>query len=255
MTAGFFHADPHPGNMKWWNDTIYLLDLGMVGELETGVRELILLLLLAFAQKDGAFLAEVVLMLGGDGGAPAASGRVDLPAFQADLQQLIEKYRSLSLQEMQLGPILQEVTAISVRHQVRLPASLTLAGKAFAQMQLAAVELDPTLDVFGVAESFMLRSTLRQMLGSFDAKRLFYEVQKTRLRLTRVIEGVETLVGARPGQGLRVDFGGAERVETAINRAGQRLSLALGLAGALIGAAMLANGMSRTRREGRSATR
>src|SRR5918998_2099935 len=63
MIEGFFHADPHPGNMKWWNDKIYLLDLGMVGEVEPEVRELILLLLLAFAQQDGAFLSELVLML------------------------------------------------------------------------------------------------------------------------------------------------------------------------------------------------
>ena len=49
LEAGFFHADPHPGNLMWWNDRIYLLDLGMVGEVGPGLREsLLLLLLLAF---------------------------------------------------------------------------------------------------------------------------------------------------------------------------------------------------------------
>jgi predicted unusual protein kinase regulating ubiquinone biosynthesis (AarF/ABC1/UbiB family) len=247
MAVGFFHADPHPGNLKWSQERIFFLDLGMVGELEADVRELMLLMLLAFAQKDGAFLAEVVLMLGQQGAADRPAKQIDLAAFQADLQQLVEKYRALSLQQLQLGPLLQEVTTIAVRHQVDVPASLTLAGKAFAQLQLACAELDPTLDIFGVAESYMLRSAVRQSVGSLDARRLFFEANKLRLRLTRLVEGVETLVGTRPGQGLRVDFRGADRVEQAINRAGQRLSLALGLSGALIGAAMLVDSLNRAR--------
>src|SRR5207249_3162823 len=51
LIEGFFHADPHPGNMKWSDGKIYLLDLGMVGEVEPSVRELVMLLLLAFAQE------------------------------------------------------------------------------------------------------------------------------------------------------------------------------------------------------------
>ena len=50
---------------------------------------------------------------------------------------MMAKYRNVSLKEIQLGPILQEITEISIRHDIRLPASLALTGKALAQMQLA----------------------------------------------------------------------------------------------------------------------
>src|SRR5581483_3152058 len=160
LIEGFFHADPHPGNMKWWNDKIYLLDLGMVGEIDDKTRESILLLLLAFSQKDAPFLADVVLTLAG-GSTSFDEGA--MVSFRADLDRLILKYRDLSLQEIQLGPMLQEVTQISVNNNVRVPASLMLAGKAFAQMQMVASELDPTLDPFSVAESFLLRSTVGQL--------------------------------------------------------------------------------------------
>jgi len=237
MAAGFFHADPHPGNLKWWNDKIYFLDLGMVGEVDVQVRELVLLLLLAFAQQDAAFLSEVVLMLSaGDGSADA----IDHEAFQADLQGLILRYRSLSLRDIQLGPMLQEVTEISVRHNVRVPASLTLMGKAFAQMQLVAAELDPSLDPFSVAESFVLRNTMRQLAGALDPKKAFYEVQKARLRLVRVLEAIEGAVGARPGSSFQVQFRGTEPLEASITQASRRLSLAFGMSAALIGAAMAA---------------
>jgi predicted unusual protein kinase regulating ubiquinone biosynthesis (AarF/ABC1/UbiB family)/nucleotide-binding universal stress UspA family protein len=233
LVEGFFHADPHPGNMKWWNDRIYFLDLGMVGEVDARVRELVVLLLLAFSQKDAAFMSEVILLLAGDG---SVGGPPDMEAFQQDLARLIERYRNRSLREIQLGPILQEVTAISVRHNVRVPAALTLIGKAFAQMQLAAAELDPTLDLFAVAESFVLRSTLKQFAGRLDPKQLFFEAQKARLRVTRMVEAVEGLLGARPGgdASIQVNFAGVDRLERSVDRAGQRLSIAIGLAGALV---------------------
>ncbi|HEX6710699.1 MAG TPA: AarF/UbiB family protein [Rubrobacter sp.] len=121
MVEGFFHADPHPGNMKWWNEKIYLLDLGMAGEVDAELREFMLLILLAFSQRDAAFLSEVVLML-----ADGRTDAVDTEAFTEDMEGLIARYRDLSLRELRLGPILQEVTEISVRRNVRVPASLTL---------------------------------------------------------------------------------------------------------------------------------
>ncbi|HKC75667.1 MAG TPA: AarF/UbiB family protein [Chloroflexota bacterium] len=230
MSEGFFHADPHPGNMKWWNDKIYFLDLGMVGEVDAVERELILLLLLAFAQKDAPFLAQVVLTLAERAG---RSDVVDMTAFQEDLEGLIARYRDLSLRELRLGPLLQEVTSIAARHNVRVPATLTLTGKAFAQMQDVAAQLDPTLDPFSVAEAFVLRSTLRQLAQGMDPQKIFYEAQKARVRLVRVLEGIEGLVGARPGVTPQVDVRGTERLEEAIARAGRQLSLGLGLSGTL----------------------
>jgi ubiquinone biosynthesis protein len=238
MVEGFFHADPHPGNMKWWNEKIYFLDLGMAGEVDAELRELVLLILLAFSQRDPAFLSEVVLMLAdGEGRGDA----VDVAAFREDMEGLIGRYRDLSLRELRLGPILQEVTEIAVRRNVRVPASLALMGKAFGQMQMAAAELDPDLDLFSVAESFVLRNTLRQLAGSLDPKKVFYETQKARVRLVRLLEAVEGAVGARPGARLQVDFRGTEPLEETIDRASRRLSLALGVGGALVGAAMTAD--------------
>jgi predicted unusual protein kinase regulating ubiquinone biosynthesis (AarF/ABC1/UbiB family)/nucleotide-binding universal stress UspA family protein len=238
MVEGFFHADPHPGNMKWWNDKIYFLDLGMAGEVDAELRELILLILLAFSERDAAFLSEVVLLLAdGDGRDDA----VDFAAFREDIEHLIAQYRDLSLRELRLGPILQEVTEISVRRNVRVPASLTLTGKAFGQMQMAAAELDPDLDLFSVAESFVLKNTLRQLAGGLDPKKIFYETQKARVRLGRLLEAVEGAVGARPGARLQVDFRGTEPLEDTINRASRRLSFALGLGGTLVATAISAN--------------
>src|SRR4029450_10662576 len=82
---------------------------------------------------------------------------LDTDAFREDLSQMMATYRTASLAEIQLGPVLQEMTEISLRRGVPLPASLTLTGKALAQMQLATAALDPELDPFSVVGGFLFR--------------------------------------------------------------------------------------------------
>jgi ubiquinone biosynthesis protein len=234
LTDGFFHADPHPGNMMWWQDKIYFLDLGMVGEIEPETRQLMLLLLMAFWREDVPFLSDVVLMLAGEEDRP----ELDVEGFQAEVGELLSRYRGVALKEMQLGPILQEITEMSIHHGVRLPASLALTGKALAQMQLAVGELDPKLDPLSVVGDFMMRGFVTKLRQRLDPQVLFYEGQKLRTRMVRLAEAVERLAGARPGPKLQVHFRGMENLETQVRRAGRRVALGLTAGGAIVGASV-----------------
>jgi ubiquinone biosynthesis protein len=236
LVDGFFHADPHPGNLMWQpsSERIFFLDLGMIGEVGPEMREHMMLLLMAFWQQDVGFLTDVTLMLAG------AIDRSDLDtqAFSDEIGELMAKYHGASLKDIQLGPVLQEMTQTSLRHNVPLPASLTLTAKALAQMQLAAAQLDPTLDPFDVAGKFLMRTLITGMGAKFDPKSLFYQSQRLKVRFMRVVEAVERLIGARPGQKLEVNFRAA-KLEDTIRRAGRRLALGL-----TAGAAVLASGLT-----------
>jgi ubiquinone biosynthesis protein len=236
LTDGFFHADPHPGNLMWWRDSVYFLDFGMVGEVGADMREHLMLLLMAFWQEDVGFLTDVTLQMAG----AVDRSDLDVDRFQAEIGELMAKYRGLSLREIQLGPILQEMTEISIRHDVPLPASLALTGKAMAQMQLATAQLDPELDPFEVAGSYLMRGVLGGMREKIDPKTLYYQSQKLKIRFRSVVEAIERLIGARPGAKLEVNFRAAPLEET-IRRAGRRLSLGITAGAALLGAAMTAS--------------
>src|SRR5256886_3985766 len=153
LVDGFFHADPHPGNLLWWNDRIYFLDFGMVGEVDPRVRELVLLLLLAFWREDASFLAEIVVSLSD---APPPPD-LDIAALERDLDQLIGRFRHASLRELEIGPLLQGIVTTCSRHGLRMPAALALTGKALAQVQLAGAELDPELDPLAPLAPLMVR--------------------------------------------------------------------------------------------------
>jgi predicted unusual protein kinase regulating ubiquinone biosynthesis (AarF/ABC1/UbiB family) len=207
----------------------------MVGQIGPEIRESLMLLLMAFWQEDVQFLTDVTLMLAGGGD----RADLDIEAFQGELGAVMAKYRNVSLREIQLGPILQEITEISIRHDVPLPAQLALTGKAMAQMQLATAALDPELDPFEVAGSYLMRGVTRRMLERVDPKKLFYEAQKVKVRLSRLAEAFERLAGARPGPKLQVSFT-AERLEDTIRRVGRRLAAGLVAGAGLLGAAITA---------------
>jgi predicted unusual protein kinase regulating ubiquinone biosynthesis (AarF/ABC1/UbiB family)/nucleotide-binding universal stress UspA family protein len=226
---GFFHADPHPGNLMWWNDKVYMLDLGMVGEVDEELRGSLLLMLLAFWQEDSSFLADVLLSICAE-----RKSSFDQRAYRAELADLVARYRHLSLQELRLGPLLQQLTEISVRNGVQLPASLALIGKAFGQMQLAAAELDPTLDPFSVAGTFYMRQLVGRLRSLPPPRQLFYETQKLRVRAERLIENLEKLA-AESGQD-SMD----QTLHDAVTHAGRRVAVGLTAATAMIASAVTA---------------
>jgi ubiquinone biosynthesis protein len=237
LKDGFFHADPHPGNLRWCDGTIYFLDFGMVGELEPELRELMIVLLLAFWRDDPGFLTEAMLMLSGEDWPDA-----DLPALEQDLAAYIQRFRGGKLSEIRLGPMLEGVIEIASRHGVRLPGTLALSGKAFGQMQLAVAELDPDLDPFSVVSNFLLRTLGERARAQIEPERLYYEGQKLKLRLARIIEAIERATGARPGAKLQVEFRGAPELESAVLRSGKLVALGVTSAAAFVAAAMAATG-------------
>jgi len=236
MGEGFFHADPHPGNLKWWNQTIYLLDLGMVGEVDAGLRRLMLLMLFAFKRRDAPFLSDLILLAASAGAAIVEN----LDGFRQDLAGMIEKYRDVRLQDIELGTVMQEMTLIAGRHNVRLPASLALVGKAFAQMQMVTAALAPDLDPFETAQSFIRRTTVERLWHELDPERLIYSLQKTQLRVETLVERLQVIAGARPGERLQVDVPGTEHVSAAISTGAYQLSLSLAIVGSLLAAGMTA---------------
>ena len=225
--VGFFHADPHPGNLIWRDDRLYFLDFGMVGEIDDDTRELLMLLIFALWRNDPGLLADVALALSGSG------SRVG-PGFEKELSDLLTRYHGAPLADISLGVVLQEMTQTALRHGVRLPASLLLASKALAQMQLAAAGLDPTLDPVAVAGSFISRLMLQRLRRGMDPSKLVSEFIRFRMRATRMAGALERFIEGPDGKGPEISLRHAEELEKTIRQAGRRIALGLGLAGALV---------------------
>ena len=223
LEEGFFHADPHPGNMLWADGKIWLLDLGMVGRIDADTRRQLFLVLLAFAQGDVDLLADVSLDLSGS----ADVSDVDVQDYREDIAAVVTEIRGRPLQEINLVDLLNQLTAISVRHGVPLPPAFVMVGKALAQVDGTVSELAPELDPIAEARSFFLRSISRRLAGRLDPQQIIYEVERLRYRASQISDGLATVVGSRPGRQLEVKFTSA-RLEQQVVRASRAVALGLG---------------------------
>jgi ubiquinone biosynthesis protein len=86
----------------------------------------------------------------------------------------------------------------------------------------------------------MFKGMRERLGGALDLQRAVYEIQKLRLRATRLIEGLERLTGARAGPGLQIELRGSKTLEDAIRRAGRRIALAFASGAALLAAVLAA---------------
>ena len=202
LEEGFFHADPHPGNMLWADGRIWLLDLGMVGRLDAETRRRLFLVMLAFAQGDVDLLTDVSLDLGE---VDDATG-IDVAGYRDEITAVISGLRGRSLQEINLVELLNQLTAISVRNGVPLPPAFVMVGKALAQVDGAVSELAPELDPIAEARRFFIRSISRRLAGRLDPQQIIYEAERLRYRASQISEGLATVVGSRPGRQLEVKF-------------------------------------------------
>ncbi|MFM7271935.1 MAG: ABC1 kinase family protein [Actinomycetes bacterium] len=135
---GFFHADPHPGNVFVAPDgTVGLVDFGMTGRVEPETRAALGGVLLALVATDARGLADALLGLG------MATREVDRPRLERDLGALLADYAHRPLEELPVAEVLGRVMAVVRRHRLRLPADLALLVKTVMMCEGVALRLDP----------------------------------------------------------------------------------------------------------------
>jgi len=149
---GFFHADPHPGNLFIEPDgRIGLIDFGMAGEVDDRVREQLATLLIALARQDPRRIASAV--------SDVASGRraVNVSALTTDLAPITQRYTGRALGDIPVGKVLQDVMAVVRRHHLQLHRELALLLKMLVMAEGLGVELDPEFQFAEVIDPYARR--------------------------------------------------------------------------------------------------
>ncbi|HVK62978.1 MAG TPA: AarF/ABC1/UbiB kinase family protein [Polyangium sp.] len=177
---GFFHADPHPGNILISGDpdspTIGLIDLGMVGRLSPEMRDKTLDLMIAAVRQDHLGVADALYAIG------TPTKKIDMRAYRAEVSLLAEKYVGRPLKEIDVAAMISDLMRGAAKYGIEIPPDFLLVGKAIMTIEGVGKEIDPDLDVFGVARPFFL-----------DLLRKRYSPERIGMELWR---GVERLSGA-----------------------------------------------------------
>jgi ubiquinone biosynthesis protein len=135
---GFFHADPHPGNLFIEADgRIGLIDFGMVGVVDGELRERLGTLLVALTRKDPHRIASALARMA------VSPNQVDLKVLSADMVPIIDLYEGRLLSEVPVGKLIREVLSVMRRHHLQLPHELSLLLKMVVMTEGMGVSLDP----------------------------------------------------------------------------------------------------------------
>jgi ubiquinone biosynthesis protein len=147
--GGFFHADPHPGNLLVTNKgELAFIDFGMIGRLSQEMKDHLSSLVIALMRRSTEGMVRAILRMG------LIGDDADTTGLRMDLDRLRERYYDIPFAEIQIGQALQDLFATAQKHQVVLPADLLLLGKALLTVEGVALALDPDLRILDLAEPF-----------------------------------------------------------------------------------------------------
>jgi ubiquinone biosynthesis protein len=168
---GFFHADPHPGNMFVLQDgRLALVDFGIMGRVTEENMEHFARSFVALVNHDYDSLVQQYMSLGF-----VAEEIVDLERFQRELKEdfreLLEPYYGMTVKQIDFGAYVDRVTQILLRHRLRLPQNLYLIDKALITLEGILKQLDPEFDYLEAAQPYVA-DLIRRRRSPLEAYRL-----------------------------------------------------------------------------------
>ncbi len=183
---GFFHADPHPGNVFYLDDgRLALLDCGMVGRLDPRTQSLLTEMILAIAGSDAQRCTQLTLKL-------AHQVRpVNLVQLEGDYDQLMRKYYSLSLDELNFSQAFYEVLQSARRNHLRWPSNMGLYAKSLANLEGLGRKFNPEVNLLDEVRPLVTDLFRQQLLGDDPMQALLrtgLEVKNLSLETPRRLE-------------------------------------------------------------------
>ncbi len=238
LEDGFFHADPHPGNIFYMRDgRIGLIDFGMVGRIAERRRFQIAQLLNGVVVQDAESVTDVLLEW------TQGATEVDEVQLQQEIGVFVDQYRGLPLKDLRMGAVLGDVAGILRAYALTLPADLALMIKAFLSLEGMGRQLDPDFDMASAAKPYLQRAILHQ----YSPRELLKRARRS-LSATLDLLGVlprdlrRLLQMARGGRlQIHVETSSLQGFGEQINRAINRLTMGIVTAALIIGSSIVMN--------------
>ena len=243
LIDGFFHADPHPGNVFLTTDNrIALIDLGMVDRLPPRLQESLLRLVLAIADGRGEDAAEYAVAIAEPGEALDRPGGVDEGEFRRRVADLVAEHTGGGLAEVPVGRAFLDIVRAGGESGVRMPPESTLLGKALLNLDGIGRKLAPEFDPTESIRQNTVKLLRQRVARSLSPGSLASTALELREFVSRLPARVNKILDAASSNrlGLKLDTGiNASELMVGFQKVANRVATGLIIAALIIGAAML----------------
>jgi ubiquinone biosynthesis protein len=233
---GFFHADPHPGNIfALPGNVICLVDFGMVGIVDRQTREIFVELVDSVVRRNESRAAQVLLRL------TTWDEQPDLRELERDLSDFMGRHLYRPLREIEVGKLLQDLLQIATRFRLRSPPDIFLMLKAISTVEGVGRMLDPEFDMIAQATPFIQKA----IMDRFKPQRLSEDLGDLALRLYQflhqfpkdMLDLAELL--RRQKLSLQIEHRGFEKLLATHDQISNRISFAIIIAALIVGSALI----------------
>lgn len=236
MIDGFFHGDPHPGNILVQPDgRLVFLDFGVVGRLDDEAMSHLAQLFLGVVHRDTDRMVNALMHLG------AVQDSVDLGRLRAELRDLIDLHYGKALGELAAGEVLFDVLRIAHRYRIRVPSDLLLLARAVIAVEGVGELLDPEFNAFEAARPLADELIKRRLDPKRLSEKLLEEGMGYAEILARLPRGID-LALARLNRGeteIRFRHEGLDRLAGRLDAASNRISSAVIIASLIVGSSLI----------------
>jgi len=233
---GFFHADPHPGNLFYLHDgRVALLDCGMMGRLDPHTQEILLELMLAIVSLDAQRCAQLTMQL-----APSDEP-INLIRLENDYERLLRQYYSLNLSEVNFSQLFYEVLQAARNNKIKVPGNLGLCAKAIANLEGVARTLDPDFNFPEQIRPLMTDLFQRQLVGDSPLPALLRTLLDVKSLSLQSPRQVELLLGRITSETLQwnVSLRELDSFRRTVDASANRLSFSIVVGSLIMGAAII----------------
>lgn len=192
---GFFHADPHPGNMRVREGSIVWIDFGMMGTLNRSDKDLMKQAVIAISDNNAEAMVDVILTLG------IHDRPIDYASLYNDMESFMTKYVSMNLNEIHLGETIQEVFTIAHKYKISMPKGISMLARGLVSMESTLTLLDPDTNIIQIAAAHVSDHVLRKLNIKdevlHNSKKVYDSVKRTIELPTQLSEVLHTIMRGR----------------------------------------------------------
>lgn len=224
LIAGFFHGDPHPGNiLALPEEVIVFMDFGMVGRLTPEMKYHFASFVIAMMHQNTDEVIKAITRMG------LVPEDVNMQQLRADVDRLKENYYNVPLSQVSLGKAVNELFSVAYQHHIQIPSDLTLLGKTLLTIEGMVEKLDPELSIIKVAEPFGRQLLKERYHPKRLAKQVFnclVEYGETLAQLPKHVQELSAVV--QKGKiHMEIKIPEYDRLLTSLDRISNRLSFSI----------------------------